>query len=74
MMMRERGSIGLRHDCREFGIHLHLNSFTRCSRCGHSYDAVHIENEVCEWCIGGIDEQPAVRPVREHAAGEQDDP
>ena len=24
--------------------------------------------------LGGIVEQPAVRPVREHAAGEQDDP
>jgi hypothetical protein len=55
MKMRERGAIGPRHDCREFGVHMHVNGSARCRRCGHSYDMVHTENEVCVWCKG-IDE------------------
>ena len=56
MTMHERGSVGPRHDCLEFGLHMHVNSSARCLRCGHSYDAVHIENETCVWCAKEVHE------------------
>ncbi len=43
--------VGPRHDCSEFGWHVHLNGYTRCSRCNHYYDAVHVPNELCVWCM-----------------------